>query len=394
MQERLDDGRGTMRAAVRLGGRSIAHHQVDLALTLECQRIICLAPALDPELIKLQRLAEAAGARFHVLPGTRSLAGLITAVDEVVAIADGLFVAADPLPELLGRGSAVLVQPIDQGLTRGFERIDLNHASAGLMRVPGRLVAGLMDMPDDCDAFSALQRIALQAAVPQKSVPDQAASPTFWALVRTQAEADQIEPVWLNARTAHDRAAAPGEWLARLAARAFGSAVLDAAGGSAPLAIGAALLIALGLGTGWFGHAAIGLGLCGTGWIIWKCREVLGRVELGRRGQTAKFAVPPALLAVLFDAALVALCGWGIEPGAGPVPYAHYFAPVMLVALLRLVPRTIHSRLTPWIEDRALACAIIAGGIGLGYGNELVHFTALALAAAGIALPRAQTRLT
>ena len=68
------------------------------------------------------------------------LAGLVSAADELIALEDGLLVPSEQAVTLLERGHGVLAQPIEQGLEAGFERLDLNHASAGAIRIPGRLV--------------------------------------------------------------------------------------------------------------------------------------------------------------------------------------------------------------------------------------------------------------
>ena len=131
---------GQPRARLRIGGATLARHQLGMALALGCERVICVAPVLDAHLVSLQHVAEARAARFHVVTGARGLISLVSAADEVIALADGLLAWPDMAIPLLDAGVGVLVQPIEAGLAAGFERIDLNHASAGAMRVPGLLV--------------------------------------------------------------------------------------------------------------------------------------------------------------------------------------------------------------------------------------------------------------
>ena len=52
------DDATTPRGLLRLGGRSIAHHQLATALALGCERVICLADGLPGEVIVLQHAAE------------------------------------------------------------------------------------------------------------------------------------------------------------------------------------------------------------------------------------------------------------------------------------------------------------------------------------------------
>ena len=61
---------------------------------------------------------------------------------------------------LLDEAPGVLVLPVEAGVAAGFERIDINHAWAGALRMPGRIVAGLGDLPADWNPVAALLRLA------------------------------------------------------------------------------------------------------------------------------------------------------------------------------------------------------------------------------------------
>src|SRR5262245_17177322 len=167
MLEPAGTGLPVSRAFLQVAGTTVAWHQMSLALTLECRKILCLARALTTELIALQHAVEAAGAQFVVVTTPRQIVGQITAAEDVLVFADGLLASPQSLASLIDSGPAVLVQPIETGLARGFERIDINHAAAGVMRIPGHLVERLADLPGDCDVASSLTRVALQAGVGQ-----------------------------------------------------------------------------------------------------------------------------------------------------------------------------------------------------------------------------------
>ena len=77
------------RAFLHVGGLTLARQQLGLALALGCERIACVARGLTPEMLALQHAAEKAGAQFHVITGPRALSGLVTATDEVLALAEG-----------------------------------------------------------------------------------------------------------------------------------------------------------------------------------------------------------------------------------------------------------------------------------------------------------------
>ncbi len=394
MMEPAASGSQTPRAFLRIGGMSLARQQLGLALVLRCEKIVCIAPAMAPELIKLQHVAEKSGAQFHVISGPRALIGLVTVADEVIVLGDGLFASTAEAAAALDKGQAVLVQPIEQGLAGGFERIDLNHASAAAMRIPGRLVERLAELPTDCDAGSALQRIALQAGISQRTIAATNSGGAFWTMVRSENEAHALEPQWIRQRTHDDGMPSPGHGLALIGVRAFGPALLHAGNGAGVVGLAALLLGSIGLGAGWFNLVSLGLGLCGLGWILREAAVLLARIESDSLDRRLSGVSRPALYGWLLDAAIVMLAGWGtaLNP-AQPLQY-RMFPPLMLIALLRLVPKAIGGRWTSWLEDRALLCAVLAGAMIAGVGSEAIHIGALALAIAGILVPRAGLGLT
>jgi hypothetical protein len=293
---------------------------------------------------------------------------------------------------LLEAGQSVLVQPIDQGLAAGVERIDLNQAAAGAMRIPGRLVERMADLPPDCDAASVLQRIALQAGVRQRPIPAPSEGGLFWALVRGENDAHALEPQWIRQRTTDGAPLGPSRWLARLAVRGLGPALLHAGSGPVSLAIAAAAAAMLALGAGWLALVPLGLAFCAVGWVLRECTVLLARID----GDPARSRVLASRVAYgwLIDAIIVALAGWGstLEPWQ---PVHHRFFPAfMLVALLRILPRILGPRAGAWLEDRALLALGLAAAILAGMGSEAIHLAAAGAALAGIVLPSLATRLT
>lgn len=371
-----------------------------MALALGAERVFCLAPGMTGDALALQHAAERGGARFQVIAGPRGLLGQLTSTDELFALADGLFASVDTAQELLGQGSAVLVQPVDIGLDAGFERIDAQLASGGALRIPGRLIERLADLPADCDAFSALMRIALQAGISQRALPSTAmvAGGTggrgFWSLVRSEAEAHALEPLWIRSRTAQSLPFNPSRWLAQVMVRSFGPALLHAGSGTRLVGMGAGTLLFLALFAGWFGFPGVGLIGAGLGWICAEAAALLARIESrARPGPEARWSWHTAY-GWVSDAVLVVLLAWAEPLQPWQPQHDRFFPPLMLLALLRLVPRAAPAGWTAWLEDRALVvllagCAVIAGMIG-----PAVHWAAALLAIAGILWPRASTRLT
>jgi len=392
LEPAAESGHGA-RAFLRIGGLTVARQQLTLALALQCERIVCIAPALTNPIVELQHLAERAGAHFHVIPGARPLVGLVTATDELIVLADGLFASTAEACDLLSDGQSVLVQPIEQGLAAGFERIDLNHAAAGAMRLPGRLAERLGDLPADCDAVSSLQRIALQAGVRPPEITPAGQDGLFWTLVRSDAEAHAIEPQWIRQRTRDSDPLGPARALALLGVRGFGPAMLHAGTGANALLIGALACILLALGAGWFGFVAVGLGLCALGWLLRETASLLVRIE---RDETAapKRIDGLGLFAWVIDGVLIVLLAWGTLGGDGHKFLDSLFPPFMLIALLRILSALPTGRWSGWLSDRGLAALVLMGTTLGGLASQAAHIGASLAAVAAIALVRAKNRLT
>lgn len=395
MVEPALDNPGVARAFLRICGATVARQQLSIALALGCDRIVCIAPGVASELVELQHLAEAAGARFHVIGTHRALAGLVTATDEIFAFVDGLLITQPFATALLERGAGVIVQPIEQGLAAGFERIDMNSAAAGAMRVPGRLVAQLNDLPPDCDVFSALQRIALQAGIPQRTLPALPAEGGFWLLVASDHLAHEIEPAWIRARTGNNgRVATPGRWLVRQAVRQFGPALLDSRGGRKAILGGVAALLVLGLVAGWYGHVIVGLTLAAFAWIGAAIHGLLQRVDIAADGQIRKPFLIEQLSGWTIDGVFVALAGSGAELEPWQPELDHFFPPLMFVLVLRLAASVTGERLSDWLKDRTVLALGIGAAVASGHGRDFLHIGAILLAGLGIVALRGFKRIT
>jgi hypothetical protein len=385
----------SLRAALRIGGVGLGRHQLTLALACKCERIVCLARALDPELVAMQHVAEQAGARFHVIPGARALVGLVTAGDEVFIIADGLLAPPDRTAELLEQGPAVLVQPIEVGLPQGFERIDLNHAAAGAMRIPGRLIERLADLPADCDVASALQRIALQGGVGQTMLPAALRDEGAWRLVRSEAEAQAAEGEWIKAITAPAKGETPTDMAIRRAVRAYGPALLHSGNGGRSLGATALAVLLLALVVGWFGWPSFAFIIAAVAWVLRSASLLLREIERQALVGARPAASGEDVFGWIIDAALALIIAWnlsGLPPGSGLV--ARAFPAVMLVALFRLLPRALDGQWMRWFKDRGLISLGLAAVALGGLRAEVIGGLAAGLAILGAAWPPARPRLT
>lgn len=388
------DAGGSPRGLLRVGGHTLARHQLALALALGCERVICITPAsADPDILALQHAAESAGALFHRVPGLHGLLALVAAGDEVIALGDGLLAWPDEVVRLLGAGPVVLAQPVELGLLAGFERLDINHASAGAMRVPGRLIEALGEMPSDVDIFSCLQRIALQAGVPQRALPDDLAASGHWSLVRSEAEAQAIEPRWIASHAGVDGDVAPSRWLAGWSVRALGPALLHAGSSGAVVAVAASVAAALALVAGWFGFVSLGLIFCALAWVGFESAALFGRFERRSLLLPRPRVAPTVAYGWVMDGTLLFLLAWQ-EATPGEALIHRGFGPVMLLGLMRLVPPLLTGRRAAWFEDRALLAVVLAGAGMLGVVRLAVAGLAVALLVAGIVAVGRQNKLT
>ncbi|MCJ2181128.1 hypothetical protein MTR62_00160 [Novosphingobium sp. 1949] len=380
MTDPSDVGLPHPRAFLRIAGASLAQHQLGLALALKCHRVICIAPEPSPDLLAVQHLAEDSGVQFYVASGPRQIAAQVTASDDLFLITDGLF--ADPagaVPLLEAGRSLVLVQPVEGPQASAFERIDLNRAAAGLARIPGSLVERLHEHPADCDAISTLMRIALQSRAAMIEVPAATRSGASWRLVRSEAEAVEVEQEWLREHFGTNGPRTPGRMLARSAALMLGSSLLQR-GGASNLVSGVVLiLLAMAALLGWFGFVIPGFVCAGSGWVLVEAGRRLRVAERRPLGEMIPAVERADALLWVVDAVLAGLVLAASPPLAGEAVLTWLFAPVIFFLLLTMAPRLLEPRAAAWVADRVLLALVLAIGALFGSVQLLVEAFALAL---------------
>ena len=386
MTEPAGTGQPFPRAFLRVAGASLARHQLGLALALDCQRVICLARGTSSELIALQHAAEDAGLQFAIATSAQQLARFVNATDELVVVSEGLF--AEPthaVPLLDGSLPTVLVQPVEGALAAGFERIDLNRAGAGVMRIPGALAERLHELPPDCDVASALMRIALQAGAQMREVPAAARGATEWRMIRSEAEAFALETAWLKARFA-DGPTSPGRALARRGVLSFGASLLHAGNASNALSLAVLALLALAGGLGRFGFVWAGFLLAGGAWVVAEASRLLRSTERRALGQLPP-AIPRAnLLDFLADVVFALLILADSPRFAGETTVSWLCAPAILILLLSLLPRMLRGNAKRWIGDRLVLGLVLAGATAAGVVLPVTQLLSVALIVLGLVL--------
>ena len=360
--QRAVDAPDTPLATLALAGRSLAERQLDLVLSLGCERIVCLSQGFDKGMVDLQHRAEAAGTKFNLIAGPRPLAGLVNAADELVVVGEGLLPAAPEAKAALESGPGVLVLPVEAGVAAGFERIDLNHAWAGVLAMPGRLVERLNQLPPDADANSSLLRIALQGRVPLRNLPEAVLSERRWALLGSKAQLAELEPEWFRRHVAPPPAFAPGRAAARIAMRGVGAKLLAKGWKPSFLAGGGALLAALGVGAAWFGMPIVGILACGLGWLALEAGAALGSfAAAGATGEARPDRTVP-MARIVIDVLLVAVLALALSGGWAE----RVFPAMVLIGTARAAGGLIPAKWAELAEDRA-ALALLLAVAALGH---------------------------
>ena len=352
-----------LRAVLTIGGRSLVRHQLGLALALGCTRIVVVTDALTSEVIALQHATESAGARFHVITSAHALLPLVTAEDDLIVLGDGLLVQPELALPQLEQATGVLALPVEAGVAAGFERIDINHAFAGAMRLPGRIVAGLGDLPPEWNTHAALLRLAVQGRVPLRLLPDAVLADARWILVRNEDEAHAAEPVWLRLHTASGHLRSPGEWITAKTVHLAGPALLHAGTRPWVVALGGVVALLLAFGAGWFGWRTPGFGLLALAWTLARVAQMMADIERRALLATGYRAPTGVWFEWVIDGGFVALSAWRSEVSHAPgVPLGlGWFAPLVLILMLHLLPRVVPvGRMTWWLRDRLVAGVALA----------------------------------
>lgn len=382
---------GGYRGFVDFAGRSIARRQLDLALALGCERIVCMADYLHQPMLALQHHCEASGARFHTISGPRALMGLVKATDELVVMADGLLPLAPDAREVLAKGNCVLVFPAETGIPAGFERVDLNSAWAGALAMPGRLVERLGELPADCDAVAALLRIALQARVPEVALPDALLSDGRWTVVTSPAQAAAVEPVWLRRHFRIDGGLSPGSHVAGQMLGLFGMALSRRGDGGRLTMVAAFALALLGAGIGVALWVPAGLVLVGLSCLATEVSVALRRLESATSGVEPRAGTAGRIRPWLVDLVLVALVAKGVvTPLTGWA--SAVFAGAALVGIILLVAMLLPDRWKGLANDRfTLAIMLAVAGLA-GFLLITSQVLALIVLASGIAFQQGRQR--
>lgn len=373
---------GGDRVPLAVAGKTLARRQLDFALAAGCESIIVIGDGAAPEAIGLRHEAEAAGARFVAIRDSHGLLGAVRAADQLLVLVPGLLPETNAALAALGKGNALLVLAAGPGVAAGFERIDLERAWAGAMVLPGAKVERLAELPADSDPASALLRIALQAGIAERHLPEEVLVEGSWAMIRENETPGFADRQWLKRHLPAHPPRAPSRWLAYLALAPVALRLLAIRRAPLSLAGAAGLLLAGALG-------AASLELPALAFVLLALAVVLGELAMAlaalRDVPFAHARTTRGLALALSLGIDLSLAGCGVLAIEGN--WLHrLFPPLVLVGALHSRPAAGDAA----VRDRGALAAVFALAASLDLLEPAIMLVGLAL----IAWDAAQSRIT
>ena len=367
-----DGSGGEVRAAFRtLAGATIADRQLDLAVRLGCDRIVCLADSGVQELANLERRAETVGIKFRVIKAIGRLPGMIGPADELLLISSGLLVDDDAAVAALDTPS-IPAFPADLAVPLGFERIDLGLAWSGILLAPGQVVHDLDHLPDDVDVVSALLRIALQHGVPPTLLDRSLLVNADWQLAPDADALEAREKRWIDAQRERISYRAPGLAVAERAGARLARDVVGRKTEIAPTLLAAAFAIAALLAA-WFGHPGYGLVFATLLALFKHLAAVVQRIAAASKGK--RYSDPiRSVLDYILDPLFILLLGLS---GSESLGWVSFFIPLVLFGLLRLGERYANERWRRTYADRVGLGVLLSVAAFLHHSAEVAAMIAL-----------------
>ncbi|MFN3818723.1 hypothetical protein [Blastomonas sp.] len=189
-------GGTALRGGLPLANGQLAMLHVDLARQAGAGEILCLVSSVGERVRQLEAYAASCGADFHLVRSVADISVRLASDDELLIIADGLYVTPDDTA-MLAREIGTFVASFAPGdsartLIERFERIDINHIWAGLACIRARDLIEARDLPEDWSVQSALLRLAVQRGYRRQVLPFALAEAGRIAIVRDAGEADAL----------------------------------------------------------------------------------------------------------------------------------------------------------------------------------------------------------
>lgn len=189
-------GSTALRGALPLAQGRLAMLHVDLAVQAGAGEILCLIGLVNETAREIESYAAKRGVPFHLVRSVADISVRLASDDELLVIADGLYVAPAETSHL-GRETGTFVASFAPGdgarvLVERFERIDINHIWSGLACVRARDLVEARDLPEDWNVQSALLRLAVQRGYRRTVLPFSLAEAGSIAIVRDNREMEAL----------------------------------------------------------------------------------------------------------------------------------------------------------------------------------------------------------
>ena len=363
----------------RFLGRNVLSHQVDCALEMGCEAILCMVDGIGQDVIESQHRAEAAKVRFQTIADTRALAALVKADDEMFVLGDGVLPDPDLVNDQLGQGRGILAFPADQAIARGFERIDAAQAWAGAMLIRGAAAERLMELPSDAEAASALVRIGLASGVRMVALDPEVLDRGEWMLAAQDDRLAERERDWIRRHVDPSGFSAPGNAIAERIGLRLARDIVGHRSELAPtwVAVVSGALAAL---ASLMGHPLIALGVALPMAVALPVASAVDRVS--RIGERFRGRLPvQATLRWAADFLLVGLIAQAARPDGGAA-WVAFVMSLSLVGSLKIAERHARPGIRELFGDRILLLALLIPSAVLGVLLPIVALlTLVALAA-------------
>jgi hypothetical protein len=372
----VGQSRGTAsKAQGCIAGKSLAHRQLAFALAAGAEQIVILGDAGSRETIELRHAAERAGAKVLTITDGHGLLGVIGAADQLLVLAPGLLPEAPMVLETLGKGSSLLVLPASEGIPAGFERIDAGRAWAGVLVIQGGLVERLTELPSECDPAPALLRIALQAQVAERRLPETVLADGSWVMIKARDDMADAERTWLQRNLPEPPRNRPARWLGALLLRLAAPKLLEKTRAGALIAALVAVLLVAGIASSAMGWVITGFALVAFGAVGSELAAGLSRLAQAPFGRGGRTPLPVGALGALVDLSL----GTSAVLAIGQDWLHRLFPPLVLMALLLVLRPEERSGSAALAGDRLLLALALMLAAALGVTEPAVMTLALGL---------------
>lgn len=359
-----------------IGGRSLASHQLDFALACGAGQVVALGDGSSATALALRHQAEAADLQFSIASGPHSLAGIIRDEDWALVMQEGLLALNSSAIAAVRNadGERVLTLSSGAGTHAGFERIDLERAWAGLMLLDAKRMEGLLSLPEDCDPFPALLRIALQARLPEVQLRERALSDGSWVKVRPDSDMISIEEAWLARVIPEAKPTSVSSYFSMQMFKRLGRKLMPASKSLAAIVAAGSATFAGAIACIWFEYFAGGFLLLALGTPLFTLANNLVSVSYGPFTPPIKPRWSASKsLAVLPDAALAACCILAIDAEW----FLQIYPPLLLLVLLRSEEWRSTGGFRALLTDRVLIACLLAVSALVGLHEIMIGFIAL-----------------